>query len=74
MSAVDYGAAESVLIRSGTYKTAFKLMTAYASFITLVAAGATASTIYLATHQPAPRYFAPTPGGGRLLPPPSDCR
>ena len=67
MSAVDYGAAESVLIRSSTYKTAFKMMTAYATLITLVAAGATASTIYLATHQPAPRYFA-TGSDGQILP------
>ena len=65
--ATDVGAAESILIRSGTYKTAFKLMTVYALIATLAAGGATASAVYLATHQPEPRYFA-TSSDGQILP------
>ena len=64
MSATSgYGNAESILIRSGTYRTAFKMMTAYAIVATLVAAVSTGAVVYLATNQPEPRYFATTTNG-----------
>ncbi|MEC5291942.1 type IVB secretion system apparatus protein IcmL/DotI [Aurantimonas sp. C2-6-R+9] len=58
-----YGNAESILVRAGTWKTAFKAMTLFAGLMTVVATGATATAVYLALERPEPRYFATTNEG-----------
>lgn len=63
MSGQAYGNAESVLIRAGTYKAAYKLMTVYAGIATIVACLGVGSAVYLALTRPEPRYFATTANG-----------
>lgn len=63
MSNAGYGNAESVLVRSSTYKAAYKAMTIYAACATAAAVVGVSAAVYLAMTRPEPRYFATTSNG-----------
>ncbi|WP_279483549.1 type IVB secretion system apparatus protein IcmL/DotI [Aureimonas sp. SK2] len=63
MSNAGYGNAESVLVRSNTYKAALRAMTIYAACATAAAVVSTSVALYVTMARPEPRYFATTSNG-----------